>query len=216
MRRILSVMVLAALAVMAGGTPRAQAVPVLTLDDPATVGMDVMVVDGGLNDSNLLPNVITYIGTAGGIWTVNVTTGLSGSPGTLLDLNSVDVSSGAGTLIIAFGDTLNLLAGNYVNEIGGTTSGNVTAQIFAYDDQGNLVTSGPLLGPFGPGAFAGTVGFLLPNSFSVSEVVTITHNVAGTTSFNKSFKVPEPASLMLLGLGLAGLGVVAWRRKKSA
>ena len=52
-------------------------------------------------------NFINYIGALG-VWQINVSTGVSNAPGVdgkaTLDLNSIDVSTGAGTLTITLSD----------------------------------------------------------------------------------------------------------------
>ena len=62
------------------------------------------VFDGGPGDACPIAGCVTYIGTIG-VWLVNVSTGLTSSPTPFMDLNSVDLSTAAGTLKILLGDT---------------------------------------------------------------------------------------------------------------
>ena len=228
-----------ALTVVAG---QSMAGAILVLDDSTVAGInDVLVMDDTAAgvvtpfgttthaDSNAVAGVVTFSGTTGGIFDVNVTTGISKpviGP-RKIDLNSVNVnSSGAGTLTLGFSDIdfvtpTSGASHNFVSHIGGTTNGEVTA-LWAVDDSNSyFATSGAVgtQGPFSGGAFSATdtISTVVSTPFSISQIVVIDHSTGGSiTSFDMEVsEVPEPAVLGLLGFGLLGVGM-AKRRRQSA
>jgi len=206
---------------------QAHAGMMLTLYDGTNT---VSVADGGISDLNPLVGVITYIGSIG-TWTTNVTTGLSkpviGSvTDPQMDLNTVDVTSAAGgnLWITLKDDGFSLPEGwdsaTLISSIGGTTQGIVwLTQTLQPVGDALVVTLGPFGPPtagLGPLAFSGSgsISGLVSGLFSLSELALITHDKAGTTSFNASSTVvPVPAAVIL---GILGLGVVGIKLRKYA
>ncbi len=201
---------------------------VLQLSDGTTT---VTIPDGSGQDQNGTNGAITFIGSIGN-WILNVTTGL-GFPliGSLdapsMDLNSVDAtSSGGGTLTIQLSETGfgPSGAGTLISGIGGTTHG--TVDYYAYKDPSNTLfgTSGTSihLGPFGGGpsfpfSGQGTAGHPFYASYSMTQVVTITHTDAGQTSFNAALDnpVPEPMTIVTALSAVPVLLLVRRRSKKA-
>jgi hypothetical protein len=113
----------------------AQAALILRL----TSGADsVTVTDGDANDACPLLGCVTYIGDVG-VFTVNVSTGLSdpllgGDSFAQMDLNSVNLSTSTGTLLIEFTDTdfAATGSGTLVGDVGGTVGTGGTAEFWAY------------------------------------------------------------------------------------
>ena len=169
----------AVIALLLGAAPKAEAAFVMTLDDLATPGIDVIVVDntdGGVGtlttkgastvaDSQPLDGLLGFSGAVGS-FIVNVTTG-SSKPligPARIDLNNVSISGNTGGTLQLMLTDIGFTVGagqddkyKGVNSLGGTTDGTVTAQGFV--DYGNTefgigagantVSVGPQ-GPFGP------------------------------------------------------------------
>jgi len=223
----------AAAALMATST--ANAAFIMYLDDASTAGIDRIVQDDTLagvltsiglttnGDSDPTTGVVMYSGGFGS-FLVNVTTGLSkpllSAPGSMFDLNSVNVSGGTGTLTIGLTDTDFLRGGaGFLNfNIGGTTDGTVSAQ--AYMDATNAeFGTGTLMGSMSASgsAFAYSSAGTVVNTtdpYSLTLIATVTHVGLGDISSFDAAVVPEPSILALMSVGLVGLGF-AGRRKQA-
>jgi hypothetical protein len=214
----------------------ANAAFIMTLDDSSTAGIDRIIQDdtlaGVLTGSGLITTtsdsdlgfgtgVIGYAGSFGS-FAINMTMGISkpviGEPGTMLDLMSLTVSGGSGTLTIGLADTGFLRGGaGFLNfNIGGTTDGTISAQ--AYMDSANAeFGTGTLLGTMtsSDSAFSYTSAGATVNTtdpYSLTLVASVTHTNAGDMSSFDANVVPEPSILALMSLGLIGIGF-AGRRK---
>ena len=222
MRRIIAATLGVSLAMCLGVQP-AQATPVIEFAE-----------DGGA----FTQVATSFCGTgcqmfvgAFGDFSINVTTGLnSGTPDIPnLDLNSLNVSSNSSgvqhTLHIRMsevGFTLTPFQG--IMSVGGTSSQGGPFSFSAYADQSN--TAFGIATPLGssltfPGipVFGGLTAFNVslgtPYSLTLAADLTTATNGRMQVSFDQQLQtVPEGGTLLLLGMGLAGIGF--WRYRTDA
>lgn len=209
------------MALFAGTVGIAQAIPTLFLDDGA--GHHVTVADGAANDASSDPGVVTFNGALG-VWTINVSTGISDSPVPFIDLNSIDRSKSAGTLTIWFSDTGFNKAGGAQTQIGGTTTGSVTFASW-WDPQNRLFAGLLAPGiPLTPSTTYSTRSFsgdaFAPGSvdgvYSLTEMLKIKHRGSATSSFDALITVPDSGtSVALLGTAILGVFGLASARRRS-
>lgn len=183
-------------------TQYAGATAQLRISDGTPEGTIIVTDDGPGDSANTTPGQITYSGPVGANWFLNVSTGTGypalGSPGLpSLDIGTVNLSSGAGTLTIDFSQDGFTVGGAADLQIGGTSVGSVNYSV--YTDPNNqlfgLTTLVATTGPQSSGSFnAETTGTVAPISpYSITMEAVIQHNGGGNTGFDASFTVTPPA-----------------------
>lgn len=84
-----------------------------------------------------------------------------------------------------------------------------TTGAFSFLPNGSLIV--PAIPP--PGAFIDFTGVFKISKLAEGAILTI--GDSATLEIGPSAAVPEPASMALVGLGLAAVGVRTWRRRRS-
>ena len=205
-------MALAAGIVSLCGATAVHATPTLTISSGGTT---ITVVDGGANDADLLvPGEVGFVGSVG-VYNLNLDVGATkpfSGTATIpyFTLNATANSSAAGVLTIMFSDTdFGPSNGIFRSTLTGYAGGTVTSN--AYDSTSNalfaestLLTS---LSGSGPLNSTSANGVGTPTgSYSLTEVLTITHTGMGTTSAGTTTTVPDGGStLTLIGLSLVAI-----------
>lgn len=224
---------LAAAGIIAGIAAPSYAAPMIRLTSGATV---VTVTDNLAGDLSAEAGAVTYVGPIGE-FTTTVTAGLT-KPALGTDtrgemhLTHLDLSSAVGgTITVEFTETGFISASGvegFLAEIGGvmnTAPGtSLTYQVFV--DGANVafsnattVYANTFLPAGGLGAFSASASNALSglgSPFSMTLVATVTHGGAGATSFDATARVPEPATVALLGMGLLGFAVSRRRRDEKS
>lgn len=178
--------------------------------------------------------VLTFSGALGG-FTVNVSTGTglgssNTTAGNAIDLNSVHITAAAAADTVSVMLTETNLTGTagvtaFADSIGGTLAAGSTLTFSTYIDAANtafatttLVGTASYTGAGSPGnSFGSNPNGSVTTGALFSETIVVTlHAAASTnTSYNANLgpaSVPEPVSMLPLGVGLIGLGYVTRRR----
>jgi hypothetical protein len=213
----LSKIIVAGLAVLSCGclVQSVNAIPTLTLSDGTTT---IVVTDGSAMDSSPLAGAVLFNGAVGSNFFLNVSTGvtkpLSGSASApSMDLNSVNLATGAGTLTITFSETgFTAFPGILTGDVGGTVALGGSFTNIVMQNALNLVTNGPFA-PL-PIGFSGSGSAALIDGapYSLTQTAILTFGPGGgMTSFNAAAtvvpSVPDGGmTVTMLGIGLLTVG----------
>jgi len=214
-------------------TASAHALSLRVIDGSTTIAT---VDDGGAGDINPLAGAVTYFGTFGAA-TMNINTGSSkpliGSAGAPeMHLDGYLVSNSPISLTLMLSDTgFTGSIGDFFAQLGGAfsnASSNITYSIYRDlsdtlfgTDPASLVCS---IGPLTLSPFAGTCGntLNLASPYSITLVATLNHDEGegNNSSFNAlvrdDARVPEPAAIILIGLGLIAVAKISRRKEVQA
>jgi hypothetical protein len=188
-----------------------------------TTGLSKPVIGGVHNDAELdLNSVNVQVGHAGTLRITLEDVGYSvGTDGALSAVGAVGgtLSAAAGS-IAAFQSWVN--ASNLVPDLGLNASfPSVLPPLGANPADSGAMWSGEGV-TFGLGAFSSTASadFIPSGPYALFTQATINFTGAGMVSFDANLStvstVPEPTSLLLVGSGLAGIGLWGYGKKKAA